>query len=155
MSEGEAGFVPQVETQLAETPKDYALKTVEEVKTRFPDYSQVFDQFNKTGKIALYKEAATSEGKYAGINLLVTPTKLRYTLGYVEIQGKKQNWKYKNLPRIYQSISYSASSGKAAGIQMDHPPTDWEFDSNDEKAKAKAYEEFYKVLALLRLHEEF
>jgi len=48
-----------------------------------------------------------------------------------------------------------ASSGKAAGIQMDHPPTDWEFDSNNEKAKEKAYEEFYKVQNLLRLHEEF
>lgn len=155
MSEGEAGFVPQEATTPVETPKDLALKTVEDVKARFPDYSQVFDQFSKTGKIALFKEAATSDGKHAGINLLVTPTKLRYTLGYVEIKGKKQNWKYKNLPRIFQSISYSASSGKAAGIQMDHPPTDWEFESNDEKAKTKAYEEFYKVLDLLRLHEEF
>lgn len=155
MSEGEAGFVPQEAITPKEELKDYAFKTIEEVKTRYPDYSQLLDQFSKTGKLGLYQEKPNSDGKYPGITILATPSKLRYTLGYVEIDGKKQNWRYKNLPRIYQAISYSPVSKRGAGIQLDHPPTDWTFDPNDTQRKERAYDEFYKVLALLRLHEEF
>lgn len=152
MNEGEAGFVPQESLISKVDLRENTLKVVEEVKTRFPNYSHLLD---RAGKLGLYDETANNEGKHAGITLQVAPKMLKYSLGYVEVDGKKLHWKSKNLPRIHQAIGYAASSGKGAGIQLDYPPSYWEFEANDIVGRNRAFENMFKVLNLLRLHEEF
>lgn len=145
-------YEPPVKDEILEraTPTlEYALSIADLVKQIFPEYSGVLqDTFEKDGRICLYQEKANTEGLQMAINIIASPTNLGYILGYIEEKKGKSTFKYKNLPRIIETITRK-------GVQMDHPQTDWDFRDNEQEKRIKSFNEMENMLTLLRNHGEF
>ena len=142
---------PVVQKETKPTSYELAIQAVYMVRAAFPEYSDLIENmFDKNGRLCLHKKEANSEGKFPAINLLRTPTRFGYILGYIENGGKKgPHFKYKNLPRC---VPTRQPDGR---ITLEYPRTDWEFPEDDNKKRAESALEMLQFLAFLREQGEF